>query len=114
MKQDYNEMLYKISDIISKFLSFHGGLSNGYDTYIEGTVKYDYKMKPIKFHTPDTDSITGSMLKSLSMELNDEIISVLEAYDFKECIYIESIHRMHGIFDIVIGFKTSIEVKFKN
>jgi|ERR1035437_5604002 hypothetical protein len=113
MKHNYNEMLSKIAETISKFLKEQGGLSNGYDTFIDSSIKYN-SHQFIVFHTPQTDKLTGNELKKISSDLNDKLIKILNKYKYEDVVKIASIHTQHGCYDIEVSFKTSVKVSLIN
>lgn len=111
MKHDYNEMLSQIAEAIAKFLKKEGGMGNGYDTYVKGTISYN-SHQSLKFHTPKTDDLTGHELRQKGSDLNDKLIKFLKAYDYHDYVEIKSTHTEHGCFDISVSLTISQRVSF--
>lgn len=110
MKQDLNEMLSQIAETISKFLKKQGGLGNGYETYVKGYVVYDTQQS-LKFKTPKTNDLRGSELDDKGFELNQKLIKILKAYDYKGDVKINATHMEHGCYQTIVSFNTSVTVK---
>lgn len=110
MKHDYNEMLSQIAETISKFLKKEGGMSNGYETYVKGYVVSNTHQS-LTFKTPKTNDLRGSELDNKGSELNDKLVKILKAYDYKGDVKIQSTHMEHGCYEIEVSFKTSTTVK---
>jgi len=106
MKHDYNEMLSQIAEAIGKFLKKEGGMNNGYDTNIKGFISHNSGGN-IVFNTPKTESFTGRELRYKSEILNEKLIEILKAYEYKGDIKISSTHMEHGCYEIEVSFKTS-------
>lgn len=110
MKHDYNEMLNQIAEAIGKFLKKEGGMNNGYETYVKGYVVSNTQHS-LKFKTPETNKLTGIELEKKGSELNDKLIKILKAYDYKGDVKIDANHMEHGCYEIEVSFKTSVTVK---
>jgi len=95
MKQDHNEMLSRIAEIIGEFLKKEGGMNNGYETYVKGYVVSNTHQS-LKFKTPETNKLKGFEVDNKGSELNDKLIKILKAYEYKEKVKIKATHIENG------------------
>ena len=102
-----NEQILKnISDTIVNFLKEQNGLSNGYNTYVEGTVK-KYIGHALSWSTPQKEKLTFIDYKDIGRKLNESIINILIAYNSNIIVYIHKEHIENGCF------KTLIEIRME-
>lgn len=91
------ECLEKVSKLIKEFLLKNGGLSNGYDTYIEGNTRYP----SFTWNTPSSNKLTGIEKDKLSNNLLEKIRKVIEEYNVEE-IRIKVNYRGDGCCETIL------------
>ncbi len=96
----HTEFLIEVCEVIKLWLLDHGGMSNGYATYVEGYLNLN--SNHITFLTPSTGDLTGKELKKLSNELRSKIAFVMERHNVSELI-IKKLHLEHGCYDTIIS-----------
>ena len=84
---EYKIILDNVKKIICTFLKEQGGYSNGYGTYVSGSVKFNVRSK-LNWMTPSAVNLTIKDHDKLAYNLNDKIADYLAEIDFKEYLYI--------------------------
>lgn len=84
---DYNIILNNVKKIVCDFLKDQGGYSNGYGTYVKGSVRFNVRSQ-LQWMTPSAKDLTIKEHGKLGYELNDKIADYLAEVDFKDYIYI--------------------------
>ena len=85
--RDYKIILDNVKKIICKFLKDQGGYSNGYGTYVSGSVRFNVRSR-LNWMTPTAVNLTIKEHDRLGYELNDKIADYLAEVDFTDYIYI--------------------------
>ena len=80
-------MLNNVKKIIVEFLKEQGGYSNGYGTYVSGSVKFNVRSK-LNWMTPSAVNLRIKEHDKLGYELNNKIADYLAEVNFTDYIYI--------------------------
>lgn len=94
---DYTNIIKEIKKIIAKFLKQHGGYSNGLDTYVNGTVRFN-SISALDWKTPGIGNMTLKEHHNQGFKLAQEIAGYLKKIDFKDWVYIKSNAADYGCY----------------
>ena len=106
---DYNVILNNVKKIICDFLTDQSGYSNGFDTYVNGTVRVGTHHS-LDWMTPKSQYLTIREHKNLGYELNNKIIKYLDEINFKDSVYITSSSLDDGCYYTTISIRLSTEI----
>lgn len=106
---DYNIILNNVKKIVCNFLKEQGGYSNGLDTYVKGTVRFNTHSS-MEWMTPKSQDLTIREHRRLGYELNEKISNYLDEIDFKDYIYITSSVGEYNCYYTTISIKLSTEI----
>lgn len=81
-KMPFSELVTKVKKVCKDFLNKHGGLSNGYETYITGEVINEHGFLAMGWMTPSRHGMTFEMANTLGCELYHEIHKLLLQSEF--------------------------------
>ena len=108
--KDYTIILNNVKKIIVEFLKEQGGYSNGLDTYVSGTVRFNVYSN-MDWMTPKSQDLTLKEHKRLGYELNKKIADYLHEIDFTDYIYISSSPGEYGTYCTTISIKLSTGIE---
>lgn len=112
MREKY---LKEISDMLGEFLKSHGGLNNGYETYISGEVRLNC-ISSLDWNTPNCSDYTLKEIKRIGSLIYDKILKYLKSNNIEETLIIEKKHIEHGCFKTFTFFapeKKIINIPYK-
>ena len=110
---DYKVILNNVKKIIVEFLKEHGGYSNGLDTYVSGTVRFNV-YSSMDWMTPKSQDLTLKEHKQLGYELNKKISDYLDEINFTDYVYITSSPGEYGTYCTTISIKISTEIEMSD
>lgn len=93
--------IQEIKTICSNFLKEHGGMLNGYSTYIEGATDIN---SSFVVELPNNDTLTRAQIRNISNELKKEILNYLVQNNLNVIIRFIPKHIEHGCFNTYIEF----------
>ncbi len=97
------EMEKEIKRIVLEFLSKHGGMDNGYSTFVEGVVNKRIGGR-LRFRTRDMDDMTFDQYRNLAKDLYLKINRILTRDgNFDEVVFTKQ-HLEHSCFITHIKF----------
>lgn len=86
--------------IALKFLKANGAMSNGYETYLKGTIQIRH-YGGLDWHTPKCGKITGDAKDLLARALSDEMQEYVQK------------HNLTNIFHFATTDRGNVEVSYK-
>ena len=108
--KDYKIILDNVKKIICTFLKEQGGYSNGLDTYVTGTVRFNTYCS-MEWKTPKSQDLTLREHQRLGYELNKRIANYLKDINFTDYIYISSSAIDYGCYHTTVSIKLSEDIK---
>jgi hypothetical protein len=99
-----------IQKLVWKFLKKHGGLANGYATWVSGTVESGIEHNigcHLDWSTPVVDDITGNMKRQLGNKLHDEIAQYLTENKVSQILTFTEVYVEDGCHETSISFSES-------
>lgn len=106
-----HEHLTTIAAMVSRFLKEQGGMENGYETFVQGTVRRRTHSALI-VSTPRLEENTMIQNRILGRKLNDEIEEYIREHNI-ECVTFRSVHVEHGCHRTLVDFVTTVEVRIR-
>ena len=103
---DYITIIKEIKKIIAKFLKQHGGYSNGLDTHVKGTVRFN-SISALDWKTPAIGDMTLKEHHNQGFKLAQEIADYLKKIDFKAWVDIRSFPCDYGCFYTAVNINIS-------
>lgn len=107
------QIIKEIKKIIAKFLKKHGGYSNGFDTYVNGTVRFD-SISALDWKTPGIGDMTLKEHHNQGFKLAQEIAEYLKKIDFKDCVYINSNAEGYGCYYTTVSIHISEDLDMRD
>ena len=103
---DYKVILDNVKRILATFLKKHNGYSNGLDTYVEGSVKFN-SISALDWKTPGIGDMTLKEHHNQGFKLAQEIAEYLKKIDFKDWVYINSSAADYGCYYTSVNIQIS-------
>ena len=103
-----NDCLLEVSRLIRDFLLCNGGLDNGYETWMEGTVCKNTHSHMV-WRTPKCRDLTQGMLVDTGVIVYEAILKVINSYDI-ETLEVSHSHVEYGCHNTSVSFPNSFRV----
>jgi hypothetical protein len=107
---DNQKMLNLLAELTGQFLSKYGGSSNGYETYLAGTIKPDQIGGINQFRTPDTYYMSSDRVVSLCDEFEREVKKLVALYNFNKLIVFTYVYNTQGCYSQHISISDTIAI----
>jgi hypothetical protein len=102
---DPQEIIEELSKAIKDFLRANGGMSNGYETIVDGYVKYNVMAGSIqKLKTPAFRDLTGRQVDDKRRELEGILRDIVTKHRSKDTYKIFSSDVEDGCYNIYIDY----------
>ena len=108
--KDYTIILNNVKKIVCEFLKDQGGYSNGLNTYVKGTVRFNTYCS-MEWQTPKSQDLTLREHQRLGYELNKRIANYLKEIDFTDYVYITSTLGDYDTYCTKISIKLSTGIE---
>lgn len=103
-------MLNLLAQLTGSFIQQNGGLSNGYDTYLAGTVKPNEIGGITELNTPDTYHMKMERVKSLCNEFERDVKVLLGLYEFEKTVVFSYKYTNNGCYSQQISITDTIAI----
>lgn len=107
--RDYKVILDNVKKIVARFLKEHNGYSNGLDTYVNGSVRFN-SISALDWKTPKIGDMTLNEYHTEGYRLASEIAQYLKDVDFKDWIFINSYAIEHGCYNTSVSIHISEDI----
>ena len=107
--RDYKVILDNVKKILGKFLKEHGGYSNGLDTYVKGSVRFN-SISALDWKTPKIGDMTLNKHHAEGYRLASEIAQYLKDADYRDWIFINSYAIEHGCYNTSVSVHISEDI----
>lgn len=107
---DNKKMLNLLAQLTGSFIHQNGGSSNGYDTYLAGTVKPDVIGGIIELNTPNTFHMSMGRVKSLCNEFERDVKVLLRLYEFEKTVVFSYKYVKDGCYSQHISITDTIAI----
>lgn len=107
--RDYKVILNNVKQIITAFLKEHGGYSNGLDTYVKGSVKFN-SISAFDWKTPGIGDMTLNEYHNESYKLASQIAQYLKDVDYRDWIFVNSYAIDHGCYNTSVSIHLSEDI----
>lgn len=105
---DNQKMLNLLAELAGRFLCKNGGYSNGYDTYLAGTIIPNQINGITELRTPDTYHMSSDRIKSLCNEFEREVKKLVSLYNFNKIITFSYVYHNQGCYSQRISVTDTI------
>ena len=107
--RDYKIILDNVKRIVTAFLKKHSGYSNGLDTYVKGSVKFN-SISVLDWKTPKIGDMTLNEHHAEGYKLASEIAQYLKDVDYRDWIFINSYALDYGCYDTSVSIHISEDI----
>jgi hypothetical protein len=106
--KDNQKMLTLLAELAGRFIATHGGNSNGYDTYLAGTIKPNQIGGITELNTPETFHMTINRVRGLCDEFEREVKKLVALYEFEKTIVFSYKYVNDGCYSQLISITDTI------
>jgi len=103
------DCLKEVALAVSKFLKENGGYANGYETWVDGDIRYN-TTQYLKWRTPAFRDLTQRFMDGKGLELNEILVRILQKYSFNDYMKISAEFIEDGCYETRVSFSVTERV----